>query len=284
MKLIESPQEMRQQVEEWRHAGETVGFVPTMGALHAGHLSLVRRSHDENVRTVASIFVNPTQFRSGEDLQQYPRPFEQDSDLLQGEGCDAVFYPSVEAMYPGETLTSIEVEGVNARWEGELRPGHFRGVATVVAKLFHILPAQRAYFGEKDFQQLKVIEAMVRGLNFPIDVVPCPTLREQDGLAMSSRNVYLSPEERRAAPAIYCALQSAQQLAEEGERTCQHLVAAMQRQLAQEPLLQLEYSAIVDAQSLEPLATLFAKKPARAIIAAHAGTTRLIDNAAIEIG
>jgi pantoate--beta-alanine ligase len=284
MKIIETPHAMQAQIEEWRAAGESIGFVPTMGALHAGHLSLVQKARAENSKAVASIFVNPTQFRPGEDLGKYPRPFERDCELLRGENCDAVFAPDEAAMYAGSTPAFVEVEGISARWEGAARPGHFRGVTTIVAKLFNCVRAHRAYFGEKDFQQLKIIEAMARALFFETQIVPCPTVREADGLALSSRNVYLSKTERAAAPAIYRALCAAQTLAKNGERDARKIESAMREVLATEPILQPEYSAIVDSETLEPLQQINEKKPARALIAARAGSTRLIDNITISGG
>ncbi len=281
MKILETPSAMQAQVEQWRASGETIGFVPTMGALHLGHLSLAKQASEENTKVVVSIFVNPTQFRAGEDLGKYPRPFERDCELLQSENCDAIFAPDKAAMYAGSTPAFVEVEKISARWEGAARPGHFRGVATIVTKLFNCVRAHRAYFGEKDFQQLKIIEAMASSLFFETQVVPCPTVREPDGLALSSRNVYLSPNERAAAPAIYRALCAAQNLANTGERDGQEIERVMREILATEPILEPEYSAIVDSQTLEPLQKIIAKKPARAVIAARAGSTRLIDNIAI---
>ena len=283
MKIIKSPREMQRQVEAWRVAGETVGFVPTMGALHEGHLALVRRARLENTHAVASIFVNPTQFRPGEDYEKYPRVLERDCELLQQNDCDVVFAPEKNAMYDEQATTFVEVGVLGERWEGEIRPGHFRGVSTIVAKLFNLVRAHRAYFGEKDFQQLKIIEAMARDLNFETQVVPCPTVRESDGLALSSRNTYLSSSEREAAPAIFRALSSARELVENGETDAQKISDAMQRVLLNEPRLQPEYAVVVDAQTLEPLERLADEKPARAMIAARAGNTRLIDNAALEI-
>lgn len=283
MKIIESPCEMQRQVEAWRVAGETVGFVPTMGALHEGHLALVRRARLENTHAVTSIFVNPTQFRPGEDYEKYPRVLERDCELLQSIGCEVVFAPQKDAMYAEKATTFVEVGVLGERWEGEIRPGHFRGVATIVAKLFNLVRAHRAYFGEKDFQQLKIIEAMAHDLNFETHVMSCPTVRESDGLALSSRNAYLSSSEREAAPAIYRALSAAQKIVADGETNVQKIAAVMQQVLGDEPRLQSEYAVVVDAQTLEPLERLADKKPARAMIAARAGNTRLIDNAALEI-
>lgn len=281
MEIIESPRAMQLLGAEWNRAGQSTGFVPTMGALHQGHMELCRRARSENQNFVASIFVNSIQFRAGEDLAKYPRPFERDCELLQNAGCDTLFYPSQTSMYGDETgksETFVEVEGVSTHWEGEVRPGHFRGVATVVAKLFNIAAPQRAYFGEKDFQQLKVIEHMTRDLNFAAEIIACPTLRETDGLAMSSRNVYLNREEREAAPVLFRALQAGQNAAAHGEKSASQLLQLMREILDSEPRVEVEYGAIVDSDSLEPIEFLSKEKPARALIAARAGSTRLIDN------
>lgn len=283
MKIIKTPHEMQAQIEAWRLADHSIGFVPTMGALHAGHLSLVNRARQHNDKTVVSIFVNPTQFRPGEDFQQYPRPFERDCELLQSEQCDVVFAPEASAMYHGDTRAFVDVEGVSTRWEAQARSGHFRGVATVVAKLFNLVRAHHAYFGEKDFQQLKVIEAMARGLNFEIEIVPCPTVREDDGLALSSRNAYLTPQQRAAAPVIYRALKTAQEKARNGDYDVSDLTTAIHGVLQTEPILQPEYAAIVGDETLEPLEQLSETTSARAIIAVRAGNTRLIDNLAIGV-
>lgn len=283
MTTINSPQEMQRKTEAWRMSGETIGFVPTMGALHEGHLELVRRARKENSKVVTSIFVNPMQFRPGEDFEKYPRVLERDCELLQSNNCDLVFAPGKNAMVDERATTFVEVGKLGEHWEGEIRPGHFRGVATIVAKLFNVVRAHRAYFGEKDFQQLKIIEAMTRDLNFEIEVVPCPTIRESDGLALSSRNAYLNAEDRAAAPAIFQALYAAQKLVANGESSAQKISGAMQKIIDAEPRLQREYSVVVDAQTLEPVEKLTQKKPARAMIAARAGSTRLIDNAALEL-
>ena len=217
MLTFDKPGEMRDRIEAWRAEGLSVGFVATMGALHDGHLSLLRRACRENDRLVVSIFVNPTQFSGSEDYDAYARPFEKDAELLGDEGCDALFAPSVETMYgasslklsPGGERVYVEAGGLGETWEGATRPGHMRGVATVVAMLFNIVRPHRAYFGEKDFQQLRVIERMVENLFFGVEVVSCPTVREPDGLALSSRNVNLSPEERQAARVLSQALRAA---------------------------------------------------------------------------
>ena len=287
MKIIKNPAEMQLQTCRWQCAGESIGFVPTMGALHAGHLDLCRRARAENDRFVASVFVNPKQFGPHEDLSKYPRPFERDCDLLREAGCDAIFAPDVSAMY-GDTEAQrdkghgcwVEVSPLDEMWEGVTRPGHIRGMATVVAKLFNIVHPRRAYFGEKDFQQLRVVELMVRDLNFDLEIVPVPTYRESDGLAMSSRNAYLSPAERAAAPTLVRALRAGADLAAQGERDVARLGQAIDAILRDEPLLQPQYVAVVDAQTLQSLETL-GDEPARLIAAAFLGKTRLIDNIAI---
>ena len=271
----------------WRCQSHSIGFVPTMGALHAGHLELCRRARAENERFVASIFVNPKQFGAGEDLEKYPRPFERDCDLLRELGCDAIFAPDVSAMYGNSDGRRergdgcwIEVSPLDEMWEGVTRPGHIRGMATVVAKLFNITHPNRAYFGEKDFQQLRVVELMVRDLNFDLDIVAIPTLREPDGLAMSSRNAYLAPDERAAAAALYRALQSGAALAAQGERDVSTIGKAIGVIIEAEPLLRPQYVAVVDAQTLHSLETL-GDEPARLLAAVFVGKTRLIDNIAI---
>ena len=286
MKIITQPAEMQRVTCRWQCAGDSIGFVPTMGALHAGHLELCRRARAENDRFVASVFLNPQQFGPGEDLSKYPRPFERDCDLLREAGCDAVFAPDANAMYGDKASRDkghgcwVEVSPLDEMWEGVTRPGHIRGVATVVAKLFNIAHPRRAYFGEKDFQQLRVVELMVRDLNFDLEIVPVATLREADGLAMSSRNAYLSPAERAAAPQLYRALQAGVQLAARGERDVAAIGRAIDAALASEPLLKPQYVAVVNARTLQTLETL-ADEPARLIAAAFVGKTRLIDNIAI---
>lgn len=285
MQIIKSPSDMQALAAEWRCCRETIGFVPTMGALHEGHLTLGRAACAETSKFVTSIFVNPLQFGAHEDLQQYPRPFERDCELLDAAGCDAVFAPPVEAMYgdgvsPHDPHTYVVVSKLGELWEGVVRPGHLRGVATVVAKLFHIALPHRAYFGEKDYQQLKLIEHMVRDLNFHVEIVPVPTVREPDGLALSSRNAYLTPTQRAAAPTLYRALETGAEMARSGKLDIAVLGAAMQQVCDANPLVKVQYIAIVDAETLEPVAALGAV-PARALIAAKVGDTRLIDNMAI---
>lgn len=268
----------------WRCEGRCIGLVPTMGALHEGHLTLARRARAECDMMVASIFVNPLQFGVHEDLDKYPRPFERDCQLLREAGCDAIFAPDAAVMYgksdPADPQTFVEVSMLGEMWEGVVRPGHLRGVATVVAKLFNIMQPQRAYFGEKDYQQLKVIEHMVEDLNFPIEIVPVPTVRESDGLALSSRNTYLAPAERAAAPVLHRAMCEGVQAAQDGETEVAAIGEAMARVFATEPDVAVQYVAIVDAQTLESLETLDGR-PARILVAARVGHTRLIDNMAI---
>jgi pantoate--beta-alanine ligase len=284
MRIAETPQAMRSLTDSWCVAGQRVGFVPTMGALHEGHLALIRTARSECDRLVVSIFVNPTQFGAGEDYDTYPRRVERDRRLLQETGCDALFAPAVEAMYGGRSTdlgsgerTFVEAGKLAKLWEGASRPGHFRGVATVVAMLFNIVRPQRAYFGEKDYQQLKIIERMARDLHFDVEVVACPTVREADGLAVSSRNANLSPEEREAASALSRALRTGVDLARGGERDATSLIRAMRGVCEAQPLVALQYVAVVDPETLSPLGTLD-ERPARALIAANVGGTHLIDN------
>ncbi len=271
MRWIQSPRELREAV-----AGRSPGFVPTMGYLHQGHLALVRRARDENPLVVVSIFVNPLQFGPGEDYDRYPRDPERDRALLEAEGVDLVFAPTPGDLYPEGFATHVEVAGpLTARWEGERRPGHFRGVTTVVAKLFNLVRPRRAYFGEKDFQQLAVIRRMVADLDFGIEVVGVPTVREPDGLALSSRNVYLTPAHRREAPKLYRALLAARDAARAG-RTVAEAEAAARAVLATIADFTLDYFAIVDPATLAPLSDWV--PGARALVAGRFPEVRLIDN------
>jgi len=260
-----------------------VGLVPTMGYLHEGHLFLVRRARAENQHVVVTIFVNPTQFGPQEDYQRYPRDPERDLRLLEQEGADVVFMPSVEEMYPPGFDAWVEVgEALTGRLEGAARPGHFRGVTTVVAKLFEIVQAQRAYFGQKDGQQLAVIRKMVADLNMGVEIVGLPTVREPDGLAMSSRNVYLSPEERRAATILWRSLGRARELFDGGERRAEVIRGEMRAVLASEPLARVEYVSVADAETLAELETI--EGPAMVSLAVRIGATRLIDNVIVGSG
>jgi pantoate--beta-alanine ligase len=276
MRTFEQIASLRPFLRAAREDGKVIGFVPTMGALHEGHLSLIRRARAECDVVVVSIFVNPTQFGPGEDFQRYPRDIQRDSVLTQQADVDALFLPAVEEIYPQNGQTLLDVPDIAARWEGERRPGHFQGVATVCAKLFLIVQPARVYFGQKDYQQLRVIERMVADLHFPLTVVPVPTMRAEDGLALSSRNAYLTEEERAAAPVISKALQRARDLHAAGERSAAALERAMAEELSSEPLLVTDYAVVTDADTLEPLKTIEAR--AVAMIAARLGRTRLIDN------
>ena len=262
----------------WRgRARGSVGLVPTMGALHAGHLSLVERARRENDHVAASVFVNPTQFGPQEDLSRYPRDLERDRSLLDDAGVDLLFAPSAAEMYPVGFSTGVDVAGPSARLEGERRPGHFRGVVTIVLKLFQVVEPDRAYFGQKDAQQLAVVRRMVRDLDLRPAIVACPTIRELDGLALSSRNLYLGPENRRAAPVLHRALQRATALWREGERNGPVLRQAVTDVVSAEPRARLDYASLVDPDT-------FAEVEGRAescltALAAFFGSTRLIDNA-----
>jgi pantoate--beta-alanine ligase len=254
----------------------SLGLVPTMGALHAGHLSLVARARSENVNVAASIFVNPAQFGPAEDFAAYPRPLDSDLGLLASLGVDAVWAPSPGDVYPPGFQTWITVGDVGAPLEGARRPGHFRGVATVVAKLLNVFGPDRAYFGQKDAQQVAVIRRMVQDLAFPVDVVVCPTVREKDGLALSSRNLYLGPDERRAAPVLHRALEAARAAFDSGEREASRLRAILTETLAGEPLVREDYVSVADASTLAELERV--EGAALVSLAAHIGKARLIDN------
>lgn len=279
MERVSSKEEARQAISQAKREGKTTALVPTMGALHEGHLSLVRAACKRADYTAVSIFVNPTQFGPGEDFEAYPRDLAHDLELLSAEGIDLLFTPSTEAMYAPDAQVTVDPGPLARRWEGEVRPGHFDGVATVVSKLLNIMRTDLAFFGEKDYQQLRIIERMVRDLDVPVTVVPCAIVRERDGLAMSSRNAYLSAEERSQATALCEALEAAAALLAWGETSGEALVAAMAEEAAKRPLVALDYAAVVDPATLEPLDAV--DRPARAIVAAHLGATRLIDNAAL---
>ena len=257
-----------------------VGLVPTMGYLHEGHLSLIRRSRQDCEHVVVSIFVNPTQFGPKEDLSKYPRDLDRDLSLLEPLGVDLVWTPSDEDMYPSGYQTWVEVEGITRPLEGAMRPGHFRGVTTVVAKLFNAVQPHRAYFGQKDAQQAAVIRQMARDLGYPLEVVVCPTVREPDGLAMSSRNVYLDPEQRKAATVLYRSLCAAKEAYDDGERDAEKIRGKMKEVLASEPLADVQYVSCADYDTLEELETVTGK--ALLSMAAFVGKTRLIDNMILE--
>ncbi len=277
MKVVEKISEMRQLR---RRLARPVGFVPTMGYLHEGHLALVKKARAENSSVVASIFVNPTQFGPQEDYEKYPRDHELDLSMLGKEKTDIVFMPSVTEIYPERFNSWVEVSKVTERLEGATRPTHFRGVTTVVAKLFNIVEPTRAYFGQKDAQQLLVIKKMVAELNMNLEIVPCPTIRELDGLAMSSRNIYLNPQQRRAALILYQALGLAQQLWSQGEKDAERIRQEMVALIKKQPLATIDYVSIADTETLDELNTV--KTPALVSLAVTFGKTRLIDNVVLE--
>ncbi|MBK7207633.1 MAG: pantoate--beta-alanine ligase [Elusimicrobia bacterium] len=274
MKIVRSARALQALSARWRGRGETIGFVPTLGALHEGHRSLVRRARRENKRVVVSVFVNPTQFGPREDLARYPRPFRRDLALCRAAGVDAVFAPSAAGFYPPGFQTWVTVEELSQPLCGPFRPGHFRGVATVVLKLLNAAQPHRAYFGEKDFQQLRVVERLVRDLDVPVRVVPCPTVREQDGLALSSRNRYLTPAERRAAPHLRLALRTAAQVLR-SRRNAPAAERAARAALARGGLRRIQYVSVVEPRTLRPWE---GRGPARIAAAIYVGRTRLIDN------
>lgn len=274
--VVTTVAELRAAVRAARAAGRSIGLVPTMGALHEGHLSLARAARAECGFTVASIFVNPTQFGPHEDFDKYPRTLAADLQALAACQTDLVFAPEPREVYPAGCSTAVEPPQVAGRWEGECRPGHFRGVATVVLKLFNLVQPDVAFFGQKDYQQVCVIRQMVRDLNVPIEIRVCPTVREADGLAMSSRNRYLSAEQRGQAVAISRGLRQAAQLAAGGQRSAAALVDAVGGVLAEARIDRLDYLAVVHPDTLEPLTDLAG--PAVILVAAHVGGTRLIDN------
>jgi pantoate--beta-alanine ligase len=270
-----------EEVRGWRlERSGSVGLVPTMGYLHNGHLSLVERARRDNDALVASLFVNPTQFGPTEDLASYPRDFERDTALLREAGCDLLFCPEASEIYPKGFETFVDVGSIAAPLEGERRPGHFRGVATVVLKLFGIVEPKRAYFGEKDAQQLAVIRKMATDLDLSVTIVACPTVREADGLAISSRNSYLTSDERKAAPVLYRALSAARGLWAGGERDAERLRAAMQQVLGTETLARADYVSVADPASLKELATV--EGAALLSMAVVLGRARLIDNMRLE--
>ncbi len=259
-----------------RNARQRLGFVPTMGALHEGHLSLVRSARNSSDVVAASVFVNPTQFGPNEDLAKYPRSFERDCEMLEREGVDLVFAPSAEEMYPAGAVTWVTVEELSNKLDGRSRPGHFRGVTTVVSKLFHIVEPDAAFFGQKDAAQVAIIRRMVRDLNLPVEIVVCPIVRERDGLAMSSRNAYLNPEERKRALVLNRSLRRVRERAEAGELDAAKLLATGREEFAREPAVRLDYFEIVNSETLYPVQDI--SDGALVAVAAYVGSTRLIDN------
>jgi pantoate--beta-alanine ligase len=276
VRVATTADELRTLVAAARHAGRTVGLVPTMGALHEGHASLIRQARAATGFVVVSIFVNPTQFGPHEDLARYPRPFEADLAACAACGADAAFVPSAETMYPPGFRTFVEVTGMQDVLEGASRPGHFRGVATVVLKLFNLVQPDVAWFGQKDAQQALIIRQMVHDFDVPVEVRVAPTVREPDGLALSSRNQYLDPEQRRAAPALARALHAAEALVAAGQTDAATIRAAMAECIAAAPGAALDYAAVADADTLAPVSTL--RGPTLLALAVRFGTTRLIDN------
>ncbi|MEK7354655.1 MAG: pantoate--beta-alanine ligase [Chloroflexota bacterium] len=278
MKVIKTIAEVKQARHELKG---TVGLFPTLGYLHAGHLSLVKRSRQENKFTISSIFINPTQFGPSEDFEGYPRDFQRDLAMLEKEGVEFVFMPSTREMYPNSYSTWVDVEKVTDRLEGATRPGHFRGVATIVAKLFNILEPTRAYFGQKDAQQVIVIKKMVADLNMNLEIVTCPTVREPDGLAMSSRNTYLKPDERKATTVLYQSLKLAEHMWSQGEKDAGRIRQAMTDLIKKEPLAEkIDYISIADAMTLEELDKV--KPPALVSLVVKIGKPRLLDNVILE--
>jgi len=281
MEVVTTKAGLRAHLDAARAAGRTVGLVPTMGALHEGHLSLIGAARAECDDVALTIFVNPLQFAAGEDLDAYPRPLSRDLAMAAEAGASVAFTPTTEEMYPRPTATNVHVDGLTGAMEGASRPTHFDGVTTVVTKLFNIAGPCRAYFGEKDFQQLAVVRRMAADLDQPVTVVGCPIVREDDGLALSSRNVYLSADERVAAVVLNRALRSGAALVERGERDPAAVVAHMAAVVAAEPLARLDYAEVVDPESLERPPALGSDTAVRLLVAAGLGATRLLDNLAV---
>jgi pantoate--beta-alanine ligase len=280
MQIARTIEETRRAVAAARSAGRPIGFIPTMGTLHAGHLSLIEVARRDQAFVVVSIFVNPTQFGPGEDFSRYPRDTEGDLNKCRAAGVDLAFLPSTDQMYPPDASTTVHVVHLTETLCGPHRPGHFDGVTTVVAKLLNIVQPDAAYFGQKDAQQLAVIRRMVRDLNVPVRIVGCPTMREPDGLAMSSRNAYLSPEDRRLAQRIHRALAEAQQQIEAGERDAGKICATMRRTLDAPGRLWIDYASVVDAETMQPVQQI--ERPVLVAVAARIGETRLIDNVSVD--
>ena len=277
MKVIRKNSVMQKVADKLREKGKSIGFVPTLGALHQGHLSLMERARRENDILIISIFVNPTQFGPGEDYRRYPRPFGKDRSLAHREGVDIIFYPSVSEMYGKGYSTYVEVEKFSKRLCGLFRPGHFRGVASVVCKLFNIVKPHVAYFGQKDYQQLRIIKKMVEDLNMEVEIRECPIVREPDGLAISSRNSYLSSQEREEALSLYRALKCAKSLIKAGS-SVSDVISEMERVIQKEPHAKIDYIEIVDPLTLEEVKTIGPGKKVLVALAVWIGNTRLIDN------
>jgi pantoate--beta-alanine ligase len=281
VEAIHTVEWMKQVARQARAEGRLTGLVPTMGALHAGHLSLIEAARRDSSPVIVSIFVNPKQFGPSEDYKKYPRDLQADRRKLEEAGADYLFAPSVEEIYPAGFRTSVNVDGLSDRLEGKTRPGHFRGVATVVLKLLEIAAPRFAYFGRKDAQQARIVRQMAADLALDSEIVVCPIVREPDGLALSSRNQYLTPEERKAATVLYRALSRTRRAIEEGERDAMRIVTVMRSELSQEPLASPDYVEIVDADSFEPVMRL--TRSCLVLLAVRFGATRLIDNMQVEI-
>ncbi|MBU0567912.1 pantoate--beta-alanine ligase [bacterium] len=282
MEMITEAREMQATSEKLRQQGKRIGFVPTMGALHQGHLSLIKRARRENDVVIVSIFVNPIQFGEGEDYEEYPRDLEADSKLVREAGVDAIFAPAAREMYPIKHITIVSVEGLSKRLCGASRSGHFRGVTTVVAKLFNITRPHTAYFGQKDYQQAQIIRRMVSDLSLDLKIEICPIVRERDGLAMSSRNRYLSVKERQAALVLFNALQKAKSMLQSGEVEAERIKEEIVSLIEREPLVTIDYVEVVNAESLEPGDEI--EKETLVALAVRIGKTRLIDNLLYEPG
>jgi pantoate--beta-alanine ligase len=276
MDTIASPQEMQARAAQWRGAGRKIAFVPTMGYFHQGHVSLMEYGRKLGDKLVVSLFVNPTQFGPAEDLDRYPRDLERDAEMAEKAGVDVLFTPTAEQMYPPGYQTYVTVDGLSQGLCGAFRPGHFRGVATVVCKLFNLVMPHTAIFGEKDYQQLMVIKRMVADLNLPVEVVGCPIVREEDGLAMSSRNTYLSPEQRRSALSLQRSLTAARRLVSACKNSREEILAVLRQIISQEPDTRIDYLALVDPETLEEVEAV--QGAARLAMAVWVGNTRLIDN------
>jgi pantoate--beta-alanine ligase len=281
MEIIRTISWMKETVRQARAENHVIGFIATMGALHEGHLSLIRRARVDCSRVYASIFLNPTQFGPNEDLSRYPKTFESDVEKLTAAGVEVLFAPEINEIYPPGFRTYVNVEGLSERLEGRSRPGHFRGVATVVLKLFEIVQPQFAYFGRKDAQQVRILQQMATDLNLNVEIVACPIVREGDGLALSSRNTYLNSEERRAATVLQRALDEARRELNAGTRDALQLQTALRKILSNETLARVDYVEMVDAESFEPVSSIGAR-PVYALLAVFIGKTRLIDNLFIE--
>lgn len=282
MEVAKTIEEIKSIVKTARTEGKKIGFVPTMGALHIGHISLIEAAFKECNFVVVSIFVNPTQFGPGEDFEKYPRPLQADLKICQKAHVDVVFVPEPQQMYPTENLTWVNVEKLTEPLCGRFRPGHFRGVTTVCAKLFNIVAPDVAYFGQKDTQQAIVIKRMVADLNMPLEIVVCPTIREPSGLAVSSRNQYLTERQKKDAANIYQSLQTCRKLIEAGTTDARQIIAEMQKTLQRIPSAEIEYISIVDAETLESIEKISGK--VLAAVAVRIGTTRLIDNILVDAG